>query len=204
MFSAPINLFRLFRTLLVFLRHGALFPLEPRGPGWRVWLMRRTDPAFAALRPGQRLAAALQRLGPTYIKFGQALSTRPDLVGEEVAADLSELHDRLPPFAFSEVRAIIEGELDRPLEELYASFDETPVAAASIAQVHFAVTAEGDPVAVKVLRPGVEAFFARDIELFGWMSRVVERVMPSARRLRLPEAVVTFADTVVQEMDLRF
>lgn len=204
LFSAPLNLFRLFRILLVFLRHGALFPLEARSPAWRIWLLRRTDPAYAALRPGQRLVAALQALGPTYIKFGQALSTRPDLVGEEVAADLSELHDRLPPFAFSEVRAIIEGELDRPLEELYASFDETPVAAASIAQVHFAVTAEGEPVAVKVLRPGVEAVFARDIELFGWMSRVVEQVMPSARRLRLPEAVATFADTVVQEMDLRF
>ena len=204
LFSAPLNLFRLFRILLVFLRHGALFPLETRGPAWRIWLKRRTDPVYASLRPGQRLVAALQALGPTYIKFGQALSTRPDLVGEEVAADLSELHDRLPPFAFSEVRAIIEGELDRPLEELYSSFDEVPVAAASIAQVHFALTAEGEPVAVKVLRPGVEAVFARDIELFGWMSRVIERVMPSARRLRLPEAVATFADTVVQEMDLRF
>jgi len=204
LFSTPLNLFRLFRILLVFLRHGALFPLETRGPAWRIWLLRRTDPAFAALRPGQRLVAALQALGPTYIKFGQALSTRPDLVGEEVAADLSELHDRLPPFAFAEVRAIIEAELDRPLEELYASFDETPVAAASIAQVHFAVTTEGELVAVKVLRPGVEAVFARDIELFGWMSRVIERVMPQAKRLRLPEAVVTFADTVVQEMDLRF
>ncbi len=204
MFSAPINLFRLFRTLLVFLRHGALFPLEQRGPGWRVWLMRRTDPAFASLRPGERLAAALQALGPTYIKFGQALSTRPDLVGEEVAADLSDLHDRLPPFPFDEARTIIESELDRPLTELYGSFDETPVAAASIAQVHFAVTAEGEPVAVKILRPGVEAKFANDIELFGWMARVIERVMPSARRLHLPEAVATFADTVVQEMDLRF
>jgi len=204
LFSAPLNLFRLFRILLVFLRHGALFPLESRGPAWRIWLKRRTDPAYAALRPGQRLVAALQALGPTYIKFGQALSTRPDLVGEEVAADLSELHDRLPPFAFAEVHAIIESELDRPLEELYASFDETPVSAASIAQVHFAVTAEGEPVAVKVLRPGVEATFARDIELFDWMSRVIERVMPQAKRLRLPEAVATFADTVVQEMDLRF
>jgi len=204
LFSAPLNLFRLIRILRVLLRHGALFPLESRGPSWRLWLLRRTDPQFAALRPGQRLVAGLQALGPTYIKFGQALSTRPDLVGEEVAADLSDLHDRLPPFAFAEVRAIVESELDAPLEELYASFEEAPVAAASIAQVHFAVTTEGDPVAVKVLRPGVEAEFGRDIELFGWMARVVEGVMPAARRLRLPEAVATFADTVVQEMDLRF
>ncbi len=131
---SPDQSVRLFRILLVFLRHGALFPLESRGPGWRLWLMRRTHPTFAGLRPGQRLAVALQELGPTYIKFGQALSTRPDLVGEEVAADLSDLHDRLPPFPFAEARAIIETELDRPLTELYASFEETPVAAASIAQ----------------------------------------------------------------------
>src|SRR5579859_4219445 len=122
-FTAPLNLFRLFRILLVFLRHGALFPLERRSPAWRIWLLRRTDPAYAALRPGQRLVAALQALGPTYIKFGQALSTRPDLVGEEVAADLSELHDRLPPFPAEQAKAIIEEELDRPLSELYASFD---------------------------------------------------------------------------------
>jgi ubiquinone biosynthesis protein len=202
--STPRNLFHLFATLRVFLRYGALFPLESRGEGWRRWLRRRTDPDYAALRPGLRLVAALQALGPTYIKFGQALSTRPDLVGEEVAADLSELHDRLPPFPAEQAKAIIEDELDRPLAEIYSSFDDQPVAAASIAQVHFAVTIEGEPVAVKVLRPGVEGEFARDIALFGWMARVVETVLPAARRLHLPEAVETFEDTVVQEMDLRF
>jgi ubiquinone biosynthesis protein len=204
MFSTPRNLFHLFATLRVFLRYGALFPLESRGEGWKRWLRRRTDPLYAPLRPGQRLVAALQALGPTYIKFGQALSTRPDLVGEEVAADLSELHDRLPPFPAEQAKAIIEEELDRPLGELYASFDDQPVAAASIAQVHFAISAEGEAVAVKILRPGVEAEFARDIALFGWMAGVIETVLPAARRLRLPEAVRTFADTVVQEMDLRF
>jgi ubiquinone biosynthesis protein len=204
MFSTPRNLFHLFATLRVFLRYGALFPLESRGEGWKRWLRGRTDSAFAPLRPGQRLMAALQALGPTYIKFGQALSTRPDLVGEEVAGDLSELHDRLPPFAAERAKAIIEEELDRPLSQIYASFDDEPVAAASIAQVHFAVTLEGEKVAVKVLRPGVEAEFARDIALFGWMARVIEYVLPAARRLHLPEAVRTFADTVVQEMDLRF
>src|SRR5579859_7791607 len=132
--STPRNLFHLFATLRVFLRYGALFPLESRGEGWRRWLRRRTDPDYAALRPGLRLVAALQALGPTYIKFGQALSTRPDLVGEEVAADLSELHDRLPPFPAEQAKAIIEDELDRPLAEIYSSFDDQPVAAASIAR----------------------------------------------------------------------
>src|SRR5271165_86550 len=98
MFDTPANLLRLFGITRVFLRHGALFAFESRGPGWRIWLKRWTAPDFRDLRPGQRLAAALQALGPTFIKLGQALSTRPDLVGDEVAADLSDLQDNLPPF----------------------------------------------------------------------------------------------------------
>ena len=204
MFQLPANLLRLFGILRVFLRHGALFPLEARGPGWGFRLRRWTHRDYRDLRPGLRLAAALQALGPTFIKFGQALSTRPDLVGEQVAADLSDLQDHLPPFPAFEARRIIEEEFDRPVEEIFLSFDDTPVAAASIAQVHFAVTSEGQNVAVKILRPGVETMFARDIALFGWLARVIERVLPQARRLRLPEAVRTFEDSVTQEMDLRF
>jgi ubiquinone biosynthesis protein len=204
MFSTFNNLIRLFRILAVFLRHGALFPLEHRGPGWRTFLRRATRPAFRELRPGLRLAAALQALGPTFIKLGQALSTRPDLFGEEVAADLSDLQDNLPPFAASEARRIIEEELDRPVAALFQSFDDAPVAAASIAQVHFAVTSEGRDVAVKVLRPGVEDLFQRDIALFAWLARLGETLFPQLRRLRIPEAVKTFEESVTQEMDLRF
>src|SRR5262249_50409096 len=130
------------------------------------------------LRPGQRLAAALTELGPTFIKFGQALSTRADLLSEGVAADLSELQDRLPPFPGAEARATIAADFGAPVETLFSSFDDTAVAAASIAQVHFAVTTDGKEVAVKVLRPGVRDAFARDLDTLFWLADKVETWMP--------------------------
>jgi ubiquinone biosynthesis protein len=204
MLSTPRNLFRLFGILRVCIRHGALFALESRGPRWRALLQHSTDARFRDLRRGVRLAAALQALGPSFIKLGQALSTRPDLVGEEIAADLTDLQDNLPPFPAEAAREIIAVELDRPIEALFTSFEDKAVAAASIAQVHFAVTTDGRCVAVKILRPGVEILFARDIALFSWLARLSETLFPATRRLRIPEAVTTFAESVSQEMDLRF
>ncbi|WP_348771472.1 AarF/UbiB family protein, partial [Azospirillum sp. SYSU D00513] len=154
-------------------------------------------------RDGQRLARALTELGPTYIKLGQLLSTRSDLVGERMATDLAELQDHLPPFPGAQARAIIEEELGRPLTELFLTFDEEPVAAASIAQVHFAVTAEGEEVAVKVLRPGIEYAFERDIGLFQWLAEWAQILMPRVKRLRLLEVVEIFARTSRMEMELR-
>lgn len=156
------------------------------------------------LRPGQRLAGALVDLGPSFIKLGQALSTRSDLVGEEIARDLSRLQDRLPPFPCETARKIIERDLEQPVEALFSSFDETPVAAASIAQVHFAVTTEGREVAVKILRPGVEEHFRRDLELFRWIAELLDSLIPGLRRLKLQEVVQTFGDSTRLEMDLRY
>jgi ubiquinone biosynthesis protein len=158
----------------------------------------------AALRPGQRLAAALDELGPGFIKLGQMLSTRADLLGEEIAADLALLQDRLPAFPGAAVRAAIEAEFAQPLEILYRSFDETAIAAASIAQVHFARTADGEEAAVKVLRPGVAQAFARDLDLFLWLATLIERLYPPSRRLKPVEIVRTLAEIVTFEMDLRF
>ena len=123
-------------------------------------------------------------MGPSFIKLGQALATRADLIGEEMAADLAELQDRLPPFPAAEARAAIERELGKPIAELFAAFDDEPVAAASIAQVHFARTTEGEAVAVKVLRPGIAAAFARDLDLFAWLAQLAERWQPRLRRLK--------------------
>ena len=158
---------------------------------------------FAALRPGQRLAEAVQAMGPSFIKFAQTLSTRPDIVGADIAADLALLRDRLPPFASAEAKEIIEREFDQPLDMLFAQFDDQPVAAASIAQVHFAQTAEGESVAVKVLRPGIEAEFERDLELFEWGAQFLERYVEAAGRLEPVKVVRTFKRAVADELDLR-
>ena len=199
------NIRRLLHIAWILARYDALFLLEEARIAPFVTFIVAVAPKRRRLgRPGQRLAKALQVLGPSFIKFGQALATRPDLLGEEVARDLSELQDKLPPFRGRDARAIVEAEFGRPLDELYRDFSDTPVAAASIAQVHFAVTTEGEPVAVKILRPGIERAFARDLELFYWLAALAERAMPTWRRLKPREAIQTFADTVALEMDLRF
>jgi len=162
------------------------------------------DPAKSVLRPGQRLAAALQEMGPTFIKLGQSLSTRPDFVGDDVADDLAELRDKLPPFPADQARALVASEFDAPLESLFQSFDDVPVAAASIAQVHYAITIEGAEVAVKLLRPGIERRFAQDVALLTWMAEWAERLRPRMRRLRLTTSVRNFEAAVGREMDLRF
>ena len=204
MLSVLVNLARLLRIARTLARHDALFPLERLGlASGVVTLIRLISRRSVPGRPGERLAAAFEALGPTFIKLGQALSVRSDLVGEEVAGDLSGLQDRLPPFPTDRVRAIIEEELDCPLDELFDRFDNESIAAASIAQVHIATTTEGAEVAVKVLRPEVEAQFARDIELMYWVARLVERARPALRRFKPVEVVRTFEETVHLEMDLR-
>ncbi len=164
-------------------------------------LVARRDPDRS---PGEKLASALESLGPTFIKLGQALASRADIIGEEMATKLTRLQDRLPPFSYDEARAIIEEELEAPLEQMFEHFEEQAVAAASIAQVHRARTIEGRPVAVKVIRPGVRRAFARDIASMHWMARLIERYMPAARRLKPMEVIDIFEQTVSMEMDLRF
>ena len=181
-------------------RHDALFVLDLLGlgpvPARLARILLRGPRRRSRLREGQRLATALQALGPAFIKFGQTWSTRADIIGEEMAADLAELRDRLPPFATEKARETIAKELELPVEKLFSEFTEQPTAAASIAQVHFAVTLEGEEVAVKVLRPGIEAAFRRDIELFFWLAEIVERTQPSMRRLKPVEIVRNFSSVV--------
>jgi ubiquinone biosynthesis protein len=200
------NLARMVRICLTLARHDALFPLAAvptAAPFLRFGHLfaRRRRPVWP--RPGQRLAAAFNELGPSFIKLGQLLSTRADLLGEEITVDLASLQDRLPPFTGAEARALIEAEFRCPLGALFASFDETAIAAASIAQVHFARTTDGLDVAVKVLRPGIAAAFARDLDLFLWLAGLAERLQPALRRLKPVEVVQTLAEVVRIEMDLR-
>jgi len=204
---AARNLARLIQIGFILARHDALFMLDRVAvllPLLAILrLLRSRDPVLAAARPGQRLAAALHALGPSFIKLGQLLSTRADLLGEEFAADMSQLQDRLPAFPGDAARAIVEAEFGEPIETLFAAFEDMPVAAASIAQVHFAVTTDGEDVAVKILRPGIAAAFARDVDLFFWLAGLVERTQPGLRRLKPVEVVRTLAETVRVEMDLR-
>jgi ubiquinone biosynthesis protein len=153
---------------------------------------------------GIKLAAALERLGPAYIKLGQMLATRPDIVGSEMALALEHLQDRLPPFSDAQARAQIALSFGKPVEQLFSNFGGA-IAAASIAQVHRAQTTDEPPVpvAVKILRPGVAAQFCRDLDALAFFARMAERVSAEARRLRFTALVATVADTVALELDLR-
>jgi ubiquinone biosynthesis protein len=145
----------------------------------------------------------LTALGPAYIKFGQILSTRPDVVGEELANQLRVLQDKLPPFDTDIAKRMVAAELESPLEELFSEFSE-PVAAASIAQVHRARLREtGQDMAVKVLRPNIERAFQRDIDAFYLIAWGVETLSPASRRLRPHDVVEHFEGVVMKELDLR-
>src|SRR4051812_39307901 len=152
-----------------------------------------------------RLAAALTKLGPTYVKLGQFLATRPDVVGVALARDLETLQDQMAPFPQAEAEAAVTKALEAPLAARFCAFGPA-VAAASIAQVHRAevTTAEGPrPVAVKVLRPGIDRRFRADLESFFFAARLAERHSLEAQRLRLVEVVDTLGRSVAIEMDLR-
>ena len=161
------------------------------------WLGEAGDPAAPPV------PRALTALGPAYIKFGQILSTRPDVVGDDMAVQLRVLQDKLPPFSMAEAKQEIAKELGQTVEQLFSSFS-APVAAASLAQVHKAHLAEtGDAVAVKVLRPGIERAFRRDIDAFYFAARTIEFLSPSSRRLRPMEVITHFEGVVMAELDLR-
>ncbi|SFJ12693.1 2-polyprenylphenol 6-hydroxylase [Jannaschia pohangensis] len=206
----PHNLWRLIRTAGTFEKTGAMdvvldqlnapreLRIAARVLGWPFkWLGFAGDPA---LPPVTR---AITALGPSYIKLGQILSTRPDFVGDELALQLRVLQDKLPPFPTDQAKAMIEADLEVPLSSIFSEFSD-PVAAASIAQVHQArLVGDGRKVAVKVLRPGIARAFRRDIDAFYLGARVIEMLSSSARRLRPMDVIAHFDETVQQELDLR-
>lgn len=154
---------------------------------------------------GIKLREFFEKNGPSFIKLGQIFSTRPDLIGEEMADELTNLLDSVPAFPYSEAKKIIEDEIGNGLESIFESFEIKPVAAASIAQVHKAKLKDGTVVAVKILRPNIDKIFSRDVELFEWLTNIFSKISSkSSKRLRIKEVVETLANTVKFELDLRF
>jgi ubiquinone biosynthesis protein len=151
---------------------------------------------------GERLRQGLERLGPIFVKFGQVLSTRRDLIPLDVADQLARLQDRVPPFPAAESRALVEKAFGRRIDEVFTSFEAEPVASASIAQVHFAVLKDGREVAVKVLRPGMLKVIDQDMALLHLLARWVERLSYDARRLKVREVVAEFDGHLHDELDL--
>ncbi|QJR13016.1 putative protein kinase UbiB [Usitatibacter rugosus] len=151
---------------------------------------------------GARLRVALQELGPIFVKFGQLLSIRPDLIPEDIAQELSQLQDRVPPVDPAQVDQALREAFGRPHAEVFGTFDLTPVASASVAQVHFATLPDGREVAVKVLRPGIDKTIRSDVSLLYLAAGFIERFSADGRRLRPREVVREFEKTIHDELDL--
>jgi ubiquinone biosynthesis protein len=198
---------RLLEIQRVLLRHGLddfvrathlyrplkfVFLLSPS-----LWLARRRGTTR-----GERLRLALEELGPIFVKFGQAVSTRRDLLPQDIADELAKLQDRVPPFSGAVARAGIERSYGKPVTEVFAEFSETPLAAASIAQVHVAKLPNGKEVIVKVLRPGMREVIERDLEVLYALADLAQRYWAESRRLRPVEIVAEYEKTVLDELDL--
>lgn len=201
------QMIRLLRITQIFVRHdldefvSAVHLFRPyriflRALPWRWW--RRKRPSR-----GVRLRCALEELGPIFVKFGQVVSTRPDLLPDDIATELASLQDRVPPFPGDQAVAIVEQALGGAIDEYYSEFDRQPVASASVAQVHFARSHDGDEVAVKILRPGIEPVIERDLGLLYAVARLAARYWSDARRLRPVEVVGEFDKTIHDELDFR-
>lgn len=192
----------------VLMREGVVSALPSDGMPAPARLVQR----FASLvarrqsrdrRQSERLSIALNRLGPSWVKLGQFLATRPDVVGSAIAKDLELLHDRIAPFDIDDAKRRVAESLGRPLDEIYSDFSDS-IAAASVAQVHKATLIETEEsVAVKVIRPGVRARFKKDLDTFYVAARIVERLVPDAKRLKPVSVVDMLAQSAKIEMDLR-
>ncbi|MCB8888086.1 ubiquinone biosynthesis regulatory protein kinase UbiB [Vreelandella malpeensis] len=196
---------RLFKILWVIARHrlDTLIPIE-RLPLWSrfvMWFMPlRLIPVGQRSR-GERLRLALESLGPIFIKFGQMLSTRRDLLPDDISDELRRLQDQVPPFPGDRAVARVEKELEMTLDQAFASFDRAPLASASIAQVHAATLHSGEEVVVKIIRPGIDAIMRQDMALMYRVAKLLARV-PEARRLRPVEVIRDYESTLFDELDL--
>ena len=204
MTSPTTHIFRLLRWGRTLARHGALRMIEQGygtpAPVRRLFRLAR----FGAIQPREPdYSRAFQAIGPAAIKLGQALATRPDIVGIEAARNLLDLQDSLPPVRFELISREIEASFGHPLAQLFTSIETDAIGAASVAQVHRAVTTDGRTVAVKVLRPGIRDKLARDIETYEWATAQLEGLGAEAKRLRPRAVIANFKRWTARELDLR-
>lgn len=204
MFYFIISIYYIFRNFLIINIHGSNFILR------KIPYIGFLFSPFALLglhnsgkKRGEQLRYTLQKLGPTFIKLGQLLSTRSDIVGKDFAKDLADLQDRLPPFDFSYVKQVIKLEFGEDVETLFREIEKEPCSAASISQVHKAVSHEGNIIAVKILRPGIRRRFLREVR-FLYVMAVLLDYFKRVKRLKLKQVVKIFQEGVEQELDLRF
>lgn len=210
MFTILSDMMRLIRAAYVMSRHDALIPREyadglplpVRILGTLSRLGARTKDNDRELRPGERLANAFEGLGPFYVKTGQFMATRPDIIGFDMARDLGRLQDRMPPFSQQEAIAEIERTFNRPASQMFPELSP-PIAAASIAQAHMATLDDGRRVAVKILRPGIERHAQRDFRAFSRAATFAEAVVPSVRRMEPKKFIATLREAAELEFDLR-
>ena len=202
-----MGLRRLLAILIIVCRYRIDLLLPQDKLPLRLRLLLRCGPwrlcPAPALSRGQRLRLALESLGPIFIKFGQLLSTRRDLLPDDIAEELALLQDRVPPFPSDQAVAVIEKALGQSVDDVFASFDRDALASASIAQVHCATLKTGEQVVVKVVRPGIETTIGKDIQLMQSIARIVRRHLPDGRRLRPEEVVEDYRHTIYDELDLQ-
>ncbi|HLB06036.1 MAG TPA: 2-polyprenylphenol 6-hydroxylase [Thermodesulfobacteriota bacterium] len=200
------NINRLRQILNIFIRHGFgelvsqlhIFRLYILG---KRFLTPRAEDVRAHRSTPERLRLALEELGPTFVKLGQLMSTRADWFPDEWSMEFKKLQDKVPPFPFEQVRELVEKELGKPLEEVYATFDSVPIASASIAQVHFATLKDGRELAVKVRRPEIEKVLDSDISIMYVIANLIVKYVPDWARYRPVEVVREFHKTIRQELD---
>ncbi|MDH2917501.1 MAG: AarF/UbiB family protein, partial [Gallionella sp.] len=199
-----MRFFRLLKIIFIVLRFGLdEFLLAHERTSWLLrplnWLLFFRNVS----RPrAERLRLALEALGPIFVKFGQLLSTRRDLIPTDIADELAKLQDQVPPFPSAQAVALLEAAYGKRLSEVFTSFDETPVASASVAQVHFAVLPNGHEVAVKILRPGIKHTIAHDIALLQICAGLIERWWSDGKRLKPKLVVAEFEKYLHDELDL--
>ncbi len=199
-----MRIFRFFYIIFIALRfgldefilsHTKLRPLQYVINGLLFWRNKQAS-------RGERLRLALETLGPIFVKFGQMLSTRRDLIPPDIADELAKLQDQVPPFAFAEVEKIISNAFNQPLTQIFSQFDEVPVASASVAQVHFAHLPQGELVAVKVLRPNINKTIAHDLRLMDTVAWALQGISAEVKKLKPREIVAEFARHTQSELDL--